>query len=291
MNEYIKIPNIYKRESYGKNRLLNGVYATDEIEYISREQWRWTEKVDGTNIRVIWDGYRVSFKGRTDKAEIPKHLLERLQTLFGGTANEEIFEQAFGKKEVILYGEGYGEKIQKHGNLYGEVDFILFDIKVDGLWLYFSSVEDIAKMLGLKSVPCVGVGTLEEAVKYISSHPASRLRNYEMEGIVCRPIVPMYTRYGEPIRVKVKCCDFPFPLEQGKDGYNSAQPERKTGHWIIKETAFEDTEAKCSNCGFVTLVNDPGNGLHMVSDLLFCPRCGSFNGGEEHETSGYIQGS
>lgn len=59
--------------------------------------------------------------------------------------------------------------------------------------------------------------------------------------------------------------------------------ERKTGKWIIRETAFEDTEAKCSNCGFVTLVNEPENGLHMVSDLLFCPRCGSFNAMMEGE--------
>ena len=68
---------------------------------------------------------------------------------------------------------------------------------------------------------------------------------------------------------------------------DSAQSEHKKGKWIIRETAFEDTEAKCSVCGFVTLVNEPGNGLHMVSDLNFCPKCGSFNvsdmGGEQGE--------
>ena len=65
------------------------------------------------------------------------------------------------------------------------------------------------------------------------------------------------------------------------------EQEHKKGKWIIRETAFEDTEAKCSVCGFVTLVNEPGNGLHMVSDLNFCPKCGSFNvsdmGGEQGE--------
>lgn len=53
------------------------------------------------------------------------------------------------------------------------------------------------------------------------------------------------------------------------------EPERKTGKWTISETAYDDTEAKCSECGFVTLVNEPGNGLHMLSDLRFCPNCGS----------------
>ena len=57
--------------------------------------WEFTEKVDGTNIRVHWDGHTVEFGGRTDKAQIPKPLLERLETLFGGYENEQIFEQKF----------------------------------------------------------------------------------------------------------------------------------------------------------------------------------------------------
>lgn len=45
-------------------------------------QWVGTEKVDGTNIRVYWDGYRISIAGRTDKAEIPPHLYKYLSDLF-----------------------------------------------------------------------------------------------------------------------------------------------------------------------------------------------------------------
>ena len=54
------------------------------------------------------------------------------------------------------------------------------------------------------------------------------------------------------------------------------RPVRR-GRWIVKETAFEDTEARCSECGFTTLINEPGNGLHMLSDLNYCPGCGSYN--------------
>ena len=69
-------------------------------------------------------------------------------------------------------------------------------------------------------------------------------------------------------------------LENGQDMRVIAQPERIRGHWIIRETSSGDTEARCSHCGFTTLVDEPGNGLHMVSDLNFCPNCGSYNGGE-----------
>jgi hypothetical protein len=64
-------------------------------------------------------------------------------------------------------------------------------------------------------------------------------------------------------------------LENGQDMRVIAQPGRIKGHWIIRETSFGDTEARCSHCGFTTLVDEPGNGLHMVSDLNFCPNCGA----------------
>lgn len=209
MSEYVKIPNIYKRETFGKNRLIVGEFSTPELDYLRNTPWYWTEKVDGTNIRVMWDGYRVSFKGRTDRADIPKHLLAKLNELFGGTDKEEIFEQKFGKKQVILYGEGFGAKIQ-NGGLYGDVNFILFDVVVDGFWLNHPNVTDVAETFGIWRVPIVGVGTLIEAVEFIKTHPRSMLRDYEMEGIVCRPLTLIYNRNGEPIMVKVKCRDFPI---------------------------------------------------------------------------------
>ena len=207
-NEYTKIPNIYKRETYGKNRLIEGEYTTPYLEYLSGTEWGWTEKVDGTNIRVIWDGYRVELKGRTDKAEIPKHLKARLEELFCGNEKEELFESTFGSKPVVLYGEGYGEKIH-NGGLYGKVDFILFDVYIDGFWLKRDALDGLADTFEIKTVPVVGSGTLVEAVEYIKEHPKSKLRESELEGIVCRPKHEMFARNGDRIIVKIKCRDFP----------------------------------------------------------------------------------
>lgn len=206
--EYSKIPNIFKREMYGGNRLIEGEYATPELEYLSNALWEFTEKVDGTNVRILWDGYMVSFAGRTDKAQIPKHLLERLNVLFGGETKEELFEQIFGKTEVILFGEGFGEKIQKGGGLYGGVDFILFDVWVGGWWLDSANVTDIAKKFEIRRVPVVFTGTLNDGVQYIRKHPKSKLRDAELEGIVGRPVVQMFSKKGERIMVKIKCRDF-----------------------------------------------------------------------------------
>lgn len=206
--EYTKIPNIFKREEFGKNKLIEGEYSTPELEYLADNKWVWTEKVDGTNIRVMWDGHAVSFGGRTDKAQIPAHLVNKLNELFGGTNKEEIFEQKFGENEVILFGEGFGEKIQKGGGLYGPVDFILFDVMIGHVWLKRDAVEDIANTFGIRAVPIVNTGTLTEAVEFIRQHPKSNLRDAEMEGVVCRPLHELSDRRGNRLIVKVKCRDF-----------------------------------------------------------------------------------
>jgi len=207
--EYTKIPNIYKRAEFGNNKLILGQYSSDELRFMSPLKWEWTEKVDGTNVRIIWDGYRVSFGGRTDKAQMPTHLMNRLNELFGGPDKEELFEQIFGQNPCILFGEGFGEKIQKGGGLYGSVDFILFDVFC-GIWLRRDDVEDIAQKFGIKVVPIVGWGSLDKAVEFIKSHPKSKLRDAEMEGIVCRPEIELADRRGNRMIVKIKCRDFPL---------------------------------------------------------------------------------
>ena len=164
--------------------------------------------VHNCNIRVCWDGYRVSFAGRTDKAQIPTHLMAKLEELFGGETKEEIFEQTFGNKEVILFGEGFGEKIQKGGGLYGHVNFILLDVYIGGYWLERKAVADIASKFGIDRVPPIFIGNLESGVNFIKTHPKSRLRDAEMEGIVGRPIVQMFSRTGQRIMVKITCRDF-----------------------------------------------------------------------------------
>ena len=206
--EYTKIPNIFKRETFGKNKLIEGEYSSLELEYLKDNLWEFTEKVDGASQRIIWDGYRVEFRGRTDKSDIPTHLMAKLEELFGGESKEEIFEQTFGKKEVILFGEGFGEKIQKGGGLYGPVNFILFDVYIGGYWLDRKAVADIASKFGIDRVPPIFIGNLESGVNFIKTHPKSRLRDAEMEGIVGRPLVQMFSRTGERIMVKIKCRDF-----------------------------------------------------------------------------------
>ena len=70
MSEYPKIETAFERDDatfkVNPDNLRNSVYS------IIRE-WQWTEKIDGTNIRCIWDAAagKLTFGGRTDNASIP----------------------------------------------------------------------------------------------------------------------------------------------------------------------------------------------------------------------------
>ena len=100
MIEYTKIPNIYKRETFGKNKMIEGAYSSPELEYLKDAKWEFTYKANGTNIRVCWDGYRVSFAGRTDKAQIPTNLLARLEELFGGESKSQADQVSSSKAHM-----------------------------------------------------------------------------------------------------------------------------------------------------------------------------------------------
>ena len=212
MRKYEKIDTIFSRDMEGTKKLMPGVFRDPTIEFLAENKWIWTEKVDGTNIRIYWDGHTVTFGGRTDKAAIPADLVNRLNELFGGETNAQIFEEAFGEKEVILFGEGYGAKIQKGGGKYisNGVDFILFDVLIGDNYQPREWVEKTAQMFGIKVVPIVGGGSLEDAVSYVKKHPNSVIAEdvREMEGIVCRPAVELRDRRGNRVIVKIKYEDF-----------------------------------------------------------------------------------
>lgn len=207
MREYEKIETLFVRDEKTK-KLIEGKYRNETVEFLKDIDWEFTEKIDGTNIRIYWDGHKVQYFGRTDKAQIPSQLLNKLIEHFGGDVNEEMFEQKFGSMEVMLIGEGYGAKIQGCGSLYREDnDFILFDVLINGNYQSRESVKDIAKYFNLDVVPTIMIGKLEDGIKYVKSKPKSKIGNANSEGLVARPLIELRDRTGNRIIVKIKVKD------------------------------------------------------------------------------------
>lgn len=209
MKEYHKIQTVFLRDpATGHKYVMEGQYARPEFEYLANNVWVFTEKVDGTNIRVGWDGTTIHIGGKTDRADTPAVLQTRLTEIF---ADKSKFENVFGNQTMVtLYGEGYGAKVQKGGGKYipDGTDFILFDVNIDDIWLERKNVEDIAAKLGLKVVPIIGAGTLNDAVELVRQGLPSRLGKLTAEGLVLRPKVELFDRRGQRVIAKIKHKDF-----------------------------------------------------------------------------------
>ena len=80
MIEYPKIDGPFVRDPKGK--VILGQWRLPEFEYLKDNLWAWTEKIDGTNIRIGWDGEKVEFGGRSADSQMRTDLLIRLQELF-----------------------------------------------------------------------------------------------------------------------------------------------------------------------------------------------------------------
>lgn len=208
MRKYPKIKTIFKRDMANEGRLIIGKYALPEFEYLANNKWLFTEKVNGTNIRIEWRAEcDIKIGGRTDEAQIPIFLYEQIQKLLPA----EKFETSVAKTDTLcLYGEGYGARIQKGGSNYKPdgVDFVLFDVLVDNWWLKREDVEEIASNLGIEVVPLVGYGNLGEAIKIAENGFQSHWGNFIAEGLVLRPAIELQTRAGSRIIAKIKHKDF-----------------------------------------------------------------------------------
>jgi len=212
MKKYQKIQTIFKRDMSNKGQIIEGKFSLPEFEYLKDNQWVFTEKVDGTNIRVFWQPQElqpIRFGGKSDNAQIPTFLYDKLNSIF----SYELFSKSFGTEiddYMCLYGEGYGAKIQKGGGNYKSdgVDFVLFDIKIGIWWLQRKDVEDIAQKLNLKVVPVIGEGTLAKMVEMTKKGFKSQWGDFTAEGIVARPKTELRNRKGERIITKIKYKDF-----------------------------------------------------------------------------------
>ena len=207
MNEYHKIDTVFKRDPATKHKtLIIGDYSQPAFGYLADNDWVFTEKVDGTNIRVMISGGEVRFGGKTDDAQIPAFLVEKLQDRF--LPQCAALNAAF-PDGGCLYGEGYGAKIQKGGGNYrADQDFVLFDIRVGEWWLQREAVEETASQFGLDIVPIIGFGSLHKMLGMAELGFSSRWGSFAAEGIVARPAVELKTRNGQRIITKIKSKDF-----------------------------------------------------------------------------------
>jgi hypothetical protein len=127
-----------------------------------------------------------------------------------------MLEHIFKDKDVVIFGELYGKNINS-GSLYSDnYEFKVFDISmpisdrpISRKYVSRKIVEEICKELGFDVVPLVMVGTIDQAIDFISKNEKSTFSDAELEGLVGVPKGNLLDENGERIIIKIKRRDIP----------------------------------------------------------------------------------
>ena len=209
---YHKIEGPFKRQADNPKEVDRTAWRNETVKMLADAPiWVASEKIDGTNIRIIWDGHRVTFGGRTERAELPGALRVHLEKTFLAPGVEEVFEELFGDKHVVIFGEGYGPKIQNGGKYRDTPAFIGFDVAVEETLISRKNARQICDRLGVAFVPEFAPRTLSDLIKWVSEGYVSEFGDFIAEGLVAVTEEPLYDNRGNRLIVKVKEADLYRP--------------------------------------------------------------------------------
>ncbi len=160
------------------------------------------EKVHGTSAHIAWKDDNITFFSGESQ--------ETFKSLFN---KEELIAKfkELGYPEIKVHGEAYGGKCQRMRHTYGDsLNFIVFDVKIDDIWLSVPDMYDVATKLGLEVVPFRKISTEIEVLNAERDRPSEVAvrrgcgEDKVREGIVLRPLKEMSSSNGSRIIAKHK---------------------------------------------------------------------------------------
>lgn len=200
---------------------IDNLYKNQEI-LMFRECYA-MEKIHGTSAHLKYNPENKHYTNVEGQGLVLK---EDGLTFFSGGESHDRFVSLFDRNKLLellneynepveVYGEAYGGKQQGMSATYGkDLKFIVFDVKVNDMWLSVPHAHEMATHLGLEFVHYVRVSTdlqYLDAERDADSEQAKRngvgpgkLR----EGVVLRPIIELTKNNGGRIICKHKRDEF-----------------------------------------------------------------------------------
>ena len=188
-------------------------YGFDNVPWVAHE------KIDGANFSFITDGKTVAVASRNQLVDggfyhcqqvIDKYT-EKVQYL-----KNIHFADA---KQIQIYGELFGKGIQNKIFYTDEKDFMAFEIQVDGVVVNADIAAGLLTIVGIPTPPSFGVFESMDAALEIPCVFISRVFDeiftgesvcqYELgendaEGLVLKPVAPVYLNCGGRVILKNK---------------------------------------------------------------------------------------
>ncbi len=191
--------------------------------------WIKTEKIDGTNIRIILTkpdeegnrevliGSRKLILNKEDKGS--KQYLDCLREVNLNKIKEYFADV---NSTVIIYGEGYGAGVQKGGIYAKEKNYRVFDIRIGTAYQDFEYVKKVCIDNQLNIVPVfsdVDEITYKECLESLRHFDETLINEGDggvPEGLVYKFEPVLLNKYGERLIFKIKRKDF-IEFKKGND--------------------------------------------------------------------------
>ena len=199
----------------------------EKMPFLHLNEWVATLKIHGANYALYCQGenpdnYRPASRSR---------LLTRDESFYGHI-NLDYYNQAadmfkylktqgFEFETMVIYGEIFGGKylhkdvkkvpeavaVQREVQYCPHNDFIVYDIKLDSIWLDWNIIKEACKATGFLVAPEIHRGSLQEIIDLDIkvSDPLHKIWNLPeiedniMEGIVAKPVNNIYSDQGRII--------------------------------------------------------------------------------------------
>jgi len=193
-------------------------YTKSDIEWVA------TNKVHGANFSYWTDGSVVKEAKRSG-------FLKEDEYFYGNSRLPYKDDILFiiddlGAKSLAIYGEIFGGNyphqsvrkiqdasvVQKGVYYYPDNDFIIFDVVIDGKFLTWDEIKKFGFSYDFIVVPEIARGTFDDVIKTpeVFADPVYRqyglppIENNLSEGLVIKPVIPIFTPNGDRVMVKKK---------------------------------------------------------------------------------------
>ena len=214
--KYPSIETVFTRNA-DTSRLEFGKLRDPSTATIST--WHLTEKVDGTNIRIIITHEGITIAGRTDNANIHTDLAANIRAMLNHQQLVEFFNLNSESAPVTIYGEGYGAGIHKGSAYNPEKSFRAFDIRFGQgqYWHDFIDVVGICDELGIRTVPSLfpirdipttRAELLEIIPQSVVAVEDTGVMGVQAEGIVAKPSITLLNKFGNRVMWKLTFREF-----------------------------------------------------------------------------------
>jgi len=262
--------------NFRKYSSIENTYRTKTINYIvecgySSGIWVSSLKIHGANYSYWSDGDVVKkarksgfLEGESFYGDSTFNYDQNILNMFNNLKKQGDFST------LTVYGEIYGgiynhpnveaiknvKKVQKEVQYRPDVNFIVFDIRVDDILLDHYTVVELCDQFGFFHVPVLGMGSFYDLMKTPVVFPDPlgimlgypKLEDNDAEGWVLKPVMPEFFNNGSRVILKGKNPSF-SEKNGGKKGkiHNTIIEMSKEGDYIKEELLLYINENRLRN--------------------------------------------